>query len=43
MPALGERPIKKLTGPEIDDLYVALEKKLATLTVHHFHTVLGHA
>jgi integrase len=40
-PALGKRPLQKLTGTEIDDLYVALEKKLAPCTVHHVHTVLG--
>jgi integrase len=40
-PALGKRPLQKLTGTEIDDLYVALEKKLAPRTVHHIHTVLG--
>jgi integrase len=40
-PTLGRRPLQKLTGTEIDDLYVALEKKLSPRTVHHTHTVLG--
>ena len=40
MPVLGKRPLQKLTGTEIDDLYVALEAKLAPRTVHHVHTVL---
>jgi integrase len=41
VPTLGKRPLQKLTGSEIDDLYVALEKKLSPRTVHHIHTVLG--
>jgi integrase len=40
-PVLGRRTLQKLTGTEIDDLYVALEKKLSPRTVHHIHTVLG--
>src|SRR5450631_2496129 len=40
-PTLGNRPLQKLTGTEIDDLYVALEKKLSPRTVHHIHTVFG--
>jgi integrase len=40
-PTLGKRSLQKLTGTEIDDLYVALEKKLAPRTVHHIHTLLG--
>jgi integrase len=40
-PTLGNRPLQKLTGTEIDDLYVALEKKLSPRTVHHVHTVFG--
>jgi integrase len=40
-PTLGKRPLQKLQGTEIDDLYVALEKKLSPRTVHHVHVVLG--
>jgi integrase len=40
-PTLGKRPLQKIQGTEIDDLYVALEKKLSPRTVHHVHTVLG--
>jgi integrase len=40
-PTLGKRPLQKLNGTEIDELYVALEKKLSPRTVHHIHTVLG--
>lgn len=40
-PKLGKRPLQKLQGTEIDDLYVALEKKLSPRTVHHVHTVFG--
>jgi integrase len=40
-PTLGKRPLQKLHGTEIDDLYVALEKKLSPRTVHHIHTVFG--
>jgi integrase len=40
-PTLGKRSLQKLTGTEIDDLYVSLEKKLSPRTVHHIHTVLG--
>jgi integrase len=40
-PTLGKRSLQKLTGTEIDDLYVALEKKLSPRTVHHIHTVFG--
>jgi integrase len=40
-PTLGKRPLQKLQGTEIDDLYVALEKKLSPRTVHHVHTVFG--
>jgi len=38
---LGARPLQHLQASELDDLYVKLEKKLATRTVHHVHTVLG--
>ena len=40
-PVLGKRALQKLNGTEIDDLYVALEAKLAPRTVHHIHTVFG--
>ena len=40
-PTLGKRPLQKLTGTEIDNLYISLEKKLSPRTVHHIHTVLG--
>jgi integrase len=40
-PKLGKRPLQRLQGTEIDDLYVALEKKLSPRTVHHVHTVFG--
>src|SRR5258707_15210997 len=41
LPKLGTRSLQKLQGTEIDDLYVALEKKLSPRTVHHIHTVFG--
>jgi integrase len=40
-PTLGERPVQQIQASEIDSLYMKLEKKLATRTVHHIHTVLG--
>jgi integrase len=40
-PVLGKRPLQKLSGTEIDDLYIVLEAKLASRTVHHVHTVFG--
>jgi integrase len=41
VPTLGARPIQQIQPSEIDELYIALEKKLAPRTVHHVHTVLG--
>jgi integrase len=40
-PTLGARPVQQIQASEIDTLYMTLEKKLATRTVHHIHTVLG--
>jgi integrase len=40
-PTLGERPMQQIQPSEIDDLYVKLEQKLSSRTVHHVHTVLG--
>jgi integrase len=40
-PTLGARALQQVQASEIDDLYVALEAKLAPRTVHHIHTVLG--
>jgi integrase len=40
-PALGARPLQSIQASEIDDLYVALEKKLAPRTVAHLHSILG--
>jgi integrase len=41
IPTLGNRRLQRITATEIDALYTELEKKLATRTVHHVHTVLG--
>src|SRR5215472_5045372 len=41
IPTLGTRPLQRITATEIDALYAELEKRLATRTVHHVHTVLG--
>jgi integrase len=41
VPALGSRPLQSIQASEIDDLYVALEKKLAPRTVAHLHSILG--
>jgi len=38
---LGARPLQRISAIEIDALYTELEKRLATRTVHHVHTVLG--
>src|SRR5262249_48796123 len=38
---LGSRPIQQIQAAEIDSLYCALEKKLASRTVRHIHGVLG--
>jgi integrase len=40
-PTLGARPLQQIQASEIDDLYMALEKKLAPRTVHYLHTILG--
>lgn len=40
-PALGEKPLQQIQASEIDDLYIALEKKLAPRTVHYLHTIFG--
>src|SRR5262252_159331 len=40
LPTLGSRPVQKLMGTEIDDLYIKLEQVLAPRTVHHVHVVL---
>jgi len=39
--ALGERPLQQLLPTEIDALYTELEEKIAPMTAHHVHTVLG--
>jgi hypothetical protein len=41
VPVLGARPIQLIQASEIDDLYMALAKKLAPRTVAHLHSVLG--
>ncbi len=42
LPTLGHRPIQKIRAPEIDDIYLAMEKKgLAPGTVRYVHIVLG--
>ncbi len=40
-PALGKRPLQRISATEIDGLYTKLETRLSTRTVHHVHTVLG--
>jgi integrase len=40
LPTLGSLPLHKIRGTQIDDLYSALEQRLAPRTVHHVHTVL---
>lgn len=40
LPTLGARALQQLTGTQLDDLYVALEQRLASRSVHHVHTVL---
>jgi integrase len=40
-PALGGRPLQQLRATEIDQLYVALETKIAPMTLHHLHTTLN--
>jgi integrase len=39
-PALGSTAVQKLTGTEIDELYIELEQVLATRTVLHIHNTL---
>lgn len=41
VPVLGKRPLQKLQATEIDELYVALGKRLAPATVQYAHVVLG--
>jgi integrase len=41
LPTLGARPLQRISAVEIDALYVQLEQRLATRTVHHVHTVFG--
>jgi integrase len=40
-PTLGSRRLQQITAPEIDALYVKLEAKLSSSTVHAVHVVLG--
>jgi integrase len=40
-PTLGSRPLQQLRATEIDQLYVALETKIAPMTLHHLHTTLN--
>jgi len=40
-PTLGGRRLQQITAPEIDALYVKLEAKLSSSTVHAVHVVLG--
>jgi integrase len=40
LPTLGAIALQKVRGTQIDDLYIALEQRLAPRTVHHVHTVL---
>ena len=35
------RPLQQITPTEIDTLYIQLEGRLSSRTVHHIHTVLG--
>jgi integrase len=45
VPALGKRPLQRITATEIDTLYdtlyMALGERLSPRTVQHVHTVLG--
>jgi integrase len=41
VPTLGLRPLQKLEPTEIDALYMKLEQKLSSRTVHHVHVVFG--
>ena len=40
LPALGDRPIQKLTPTHFDHVYIGLEKKLSSATVRHVHIAL---
>jgi integrase len=41
LPTLGHRPLQEIEPTELDDLYVKLEQRLSTRTVHQVHYVLG--
>jgi integrase len=41
IPTLGARRLQQITAPEIGALYVKLEAKLSSSTVHAVHVVLG--
>lgn len=41
IPALGARPLQRISATEIDALYADLETRLSARTVHHVHTVFG--
>jgi len=40
-PTLGGRPLQQLQATEIDQLYVALETKIAPMTLHHVHVTFN--
>jgi integrase len=40
LPRLGPTALQKIRVTQIDDLYIALERRLAPRTVHHVHTIL---
>jgi integrase len=39
--ALNDRPLQEIQASEIDAIYVQLADRLAPMTLHHVHTVLG--
>jgi integrase len=41
VPTLGARRLQQITAPEIDALYMKLEAKLSSSTVHAVHVVFG--
>jgi integrase len=43
VPALGRCRLQKLTGPQIDNLYMELTPKIAPRTAHSVHVTLGAA
>jgi integrase len=43
LPALGNCPLQKLTGAQIDALYSKLASRIAPRTCHHVHVTLGAA